>query len=73
MEQKVDTGFADVKSAIEDLKKAMASPPPPPSPPPAPSGGNEVHAGLRRSPLSFADAVSPGVQQPAGQDVTTPN
>ena len=74
MEKKVDSGFADVKSAIEDLKKVIASPPPPLAQPD--SGGPEVQAALRPSPnggLSFAQAVGAQGSQPVFADVTTPN
>ena len=76
--KKVDTGFAEIKDAIEGLKKTMVSPPPLPPPPLRPSGGTEVRQGLRSSPLSYADAVSSlggnegGGQQPVVNDVTTP-
>ena len=73
LEAKVDTGFADIKSAIEGLKQAIATPPPVPPPAPAASGGVEVRQALRSSPLSFSEAVVAGAQQPAGNDVTTPN
>ena len=75
LEKKVDSGFAEIKSAIEGLQRTMAAPPPLPSPRPA--GGSEVRQGLRSSPLSFADAASSlggnggGGQQPVA-DVTTP-
>ena len=76
LEKKVDTGFADIKSAIDGLKAAIATHPP--VPPPAPAapaagGGTEVRQALRSSPLSFAEAVVAGAQQSAGNDVTTPN
>ena len=74
LEKKVDSGFADIKSAIEDLKKVIASPPPPPAQPD--SGGPEVQAAFRPTPnggLSFAQAVGAQGSQPVFADVTTPN
>ena len=73
LEKKVDTGFAEIKVAIEGLQKSLASPPPLPAPPPCPSGGIEVRPGLRRSPQSFPEAASVVGQQSVARDVTTPN
>jgi len=73
VEKKVDNGFADIRAAIDGLKQTFASPPPVPPLAPAAGGGNEVRQVLRSSPLSFSEAVAAGSQQPAGNDVTTPN
>jgi len=76
LEKKVDSGFAEIKDAIEGLKKTMVSQPAPSAPAPAPSGGSsEVHPGLRPTPggLSFAEAVGAPGQQPVVNDVTTPS
>ena len=70
----VNANIAGLATTLAGIQASLASPKPPaPAPAPAARGGNEVHPGLRPSPLSFSEAVAAGAQQSAGNDVTTPN